>query len=91
MINIDYFEVQRKLDKVAGEAHTAVYGWVRGLRDGSPYTMDRCRGLGLALTEVMYFIKHDDTTQQARLQLAINKLAKLEQECRDRGNRLPYA
>lgn len=90
MIDIDYSEVERKLKKVVGEAHIAVHGWVRGLRDGSPYTMDRCRELGLALTRVMHYIKHDESKHQVLLPNAINELKELEQEWRDKGNRLPY-
>jgi len=90
MTDIDYFEVERKLDRVAGEAHNAVYGFVRGLRDGSPYTMDRCRELGLALTRVMHYIKHDESKHQVLLPNAINELKELEQRWRDKGHRLPY-
>ena len=91
MIDIDWLEVERKLKSVTGLAHTAVHGWVRGLRDGSPYTIDRCRELGLALTAVIHYIKRDETQKQILLQKAINELATIEQEkWRDKGHRLPY-
>lgn len=86
----EIFETQRKLARVEGEAHVAVRGWCYGLRDGSPYTMDRCRRLGLAIVEVIHYLKRDDSTDRGRLRKAVEKLDAIERDCREKGNRLPY-
>ena len=86
----EVFALNQKLDRVVGEAHTAVRGWCIGLRDGSPYTIDRCRVLGLAITKVIYYRKKDTSKNLVKLHVAVNELEALEKEYREKGNRLPY-
>jgi transcriptional regulator with XRE-family HTH domain len=76
-----------KLARVIGESHNAVRGYVLGLRDGSPCTLEKCRELGIAISSLIYY---RTTESKVHIEEAEAKLAEVEEKWRDKGHSLPY-